>query len=193
MLPKNSDLSTVTVQTRVAPNQERDPILGLFAELMGRAERSLFADVRRGRSPNECKSSYIKLFGMTARHFNSIRVRLEGTISSAKEVQKNNLQNLKLRIASLERLLKKKASKLSPKASYQKKQRLTRLEAKKKRLEEDIAQNRVRICFGTKKLFRAQYHLEANGYHSHEAWKEDWKASRSNQIFLNRNGRAQLC
>ena len=181
---KNSDLSTVTVQTRSAIDEEQDQILCLFADLMGRVERSLFADIRKGRSANECKSFYITRFGITARHFNAIWVQLEGKISSAKECQKNNLQNLEHQISSLESLLKKKASRLGLKTLHKKKQRLARLELKRKRLREDIAQNRVRICFGTKKLFRSQYHLEANGYHSFEEWLKDWKASRTNNLFL---------
>lgn len=184
MLPKNSDLVTVTVQTRPAIEEDGDQILCAFANLMGRVERSLFAETRKGRSTNECKSLFLTKFGITARHFNSIRVQLEGRIASAKECQKNNLQNLEHQISSLQRLLQKKASKLSNKVVYQKRQRLARLEVKRERLKEDIAQNRIRICFGTKKRFHAQDNLEVNGYRNHEEWKADWVASRGNNIFL---------
>jgi hypothetical protein len=184
MLPKNSDLVTVTVQTRPAIEEDGDQILCAFANLMGRVERSLFAETRKGRSTNECKSLFLTKFGITARHFNSIRVQLEGRIASAKECQKNNLQNLEHQISSLQRLLQKKASKLSNKVVYQKRQRLARLEVKRERLKEDIAQNRIRICFGIKKRFHAQDNLEVNGYRNHEEWKADWVASRGNNIFL---------
>jgi IS605 OrfB family transposase len=35
------------------------------------------------------------------------------------------------------------------------------------------------LCFGTKKLFKAQFHLEANGLASHELWLESWRKARS--------------
>ena len=184
MLSKISDLSTVTIQTRAAIDEDLDQILSLFATLMGRVERSLFADLRKGRLANECKSSYLKQYEITARHFNSLRVQLEGKISSARECQKNNIQNLKLQISALDHFLKKKASRSNPKAVQQKRRRLFRLEAKLKRLEEDVAQNRVRLCFGSRRRFRAQYYLEANGYRDHKEWREDWMASRTNNIFL---------
>jgi IS605 OrfB family transposase len=49
---------------------------------------------------------------------------------------------------------------------------------------EDKKDNRVRICFGSKKLFHAQYNLEKNGYNNHAEWKKDWEASRSNQFYV---------
>ena len=42
----------------------------------------------------------------------------------------------------------------------------------------------VRLCFGSKKLFRAQFHLEENGYASHQAWLSEWQAARNSQFFV---------
>ncbi len=39
------------------------------------------------------------------------------------------------------------------------------------------------ICFGSRKLFRAQFSFEANGYSSHDEWLTDWQKSRSDHIF----------
>ena len=41
-----------------------------------------------------------------------------------------------------------------------------------------------RLCFGSKRLWRKQYHLEANGYTSHEEWLRDWQATRSDEFFV---------
>ena len=114
MLPTNSDLSTVTIQTRAAIDEDLDQILSLFATLMGRVERSLFADLRKGKLANECKSSYLKQYEITARHFNSLRVQLEGKISSARECQKNNIQNLKLQISALDHFFEEKSFQVQP-------------------------------------------------------------------------------
>ena len=181
---KKSDTSTVTAQTRPALNDDQKHIFFLLAELFGTVERSLFADIMRGKLAHECKSPYLKRFGITARHFNSIRVKVEGKISSVKECQKTILQNLENRISSLEHYLKKKGSKLPPKSIHQKKRRLATLKARHSRLMQDIGSDKVSLCFGSRSLFRAQFHLKDNGYKSHEEWNQDWKAARANNIFL---------
>ena len=48
----------------------------------------------------------------------------------------------------------------------------------------DVAAGRVRLCFGSKRLWRKQHHLEANGYASHEEWRRDWRDARSNEFFV---------
>ena len=51
-------------------------------------------------------------------------------------------------------------------------------------LEADIAAGRVRLCFGSKRLWRKQHDLEANGYRSHEEWLQDWREARSDEFFV---------
>jgi IS605 OrfB family transposase len=61
-----------------------------------------------------------------------------------------------------------------------KKRRLARLEAR----ERELATGRVALCFGSRKLFRAQFDLAANGYDGHDQWLAAWREARSNQFFL---------
>lgn len=42
----------------------------------------------------------------------------------------------------------------------------------------------VRLCFGSRKLFRAQFALADNGYASHEAWQQEWQLARSSQFLV---------
>ena len=51
-------------------------------------------------------------------------------------------------------------------------------------LEADIAAGLVRLCFGSKRLWRKQHDLEANGYSSHEEWLQDWQDARSDEFFV---------
>ena len=51
-------------------------------------------------------------------------------------------------------------------------------------LEADIAAGLVRRCFGSKRLWRKQHDLEANGYGSHEEWLSEWQAARSDEFFV---------
>ena len=64
-------------------------------------------------------------------------------------------------------------------------------------LEADIAAGRVRLCFGSKRLWRKQRNLEANGYASHEEWLRDWRDARGDEFFVlgsrDETGGCQLC
>ena len=58
------------------------------------------------------------------------------------------------------------------------------LRSKRAGLQDDIAAGRVRLCFGSKRLWRKQHHLTANGYASHEEWLRDWREARSDEFFV---------
>lgn len=63
---------------------------------------------------------------------------------------------------------------------YQKKNRLHRLKQKL----ENFDKYNGRCCFGSRKLFLAQYHLEENGFRDHAEWKEVWRKARNCSFFL---------
>ncbi len=46
-----------------------------------------------------------------------------------------------------------------------------------------ISQKRLHVCFGSAKLFNAQYHLKANNYKSHSQWRFDWEKYRSGNFY----------
>jgi hypothetical protein len=47
-----------------------------------------------------------------------------------------------------------------------------------------LSDEKVRQCFGSKKLFRAKCDLASNGYAEHEDWKAQWQEARSNTLLL---------
>jgi hypothetical protein len=51
-------------------------------------------------------------------------------------------------------------------------------------MQTDHKAGKVRLCFGSKKLFNAQFDLQANGYADHAGWKYDWLNARSDQFFV---------
>ena len=65
------------------------------------------------------------------------------------------------------------------------------------RIGSRFAAGRVRLCFGSKRLWRKQHHLETNGYASHEEWLADWRGARSGEFFVlgsrDETGGCQLC
>ena len=178
-----------TYQTRVScfGGVERaagDAALSDYGELYGRVQRKLFADVAAGSSAAPLKGAYLKRYGIPARMFNGVRVSLEGKVASVREQQKLRLDDLQRRIARAEQQIADAADHVRLDQVHHKKRRLANLRHRLSALEADIAAGRVRLCFGSKRLWRKQRNLEANGYGSHQEWLKDWRDSRSDEFFV---------
>jgi IS605 OrfB family transposase len=181
-MPQNTSESQIfTYQTRLKLDDKLCQLLAGYAMIMGKIERTLFADLARGKDSSQLKSDYLKRFEITARQFNALRVQVEGKISSVKELRKMYIQELDHRIDSLEKKLPKIKN---ANARHQKKRRLAHLKVKYRHLQDDENAGKVHMCFGGRKLFRAQFSLKENGYGSHEEWKDKWQKFRSDEIFL---------
>ncbi len=180
---------SLTYQTRIRQfgEPERragDDLLSAYALLYGRIERKLFAEIAAGRSATALKSEYLERYRIPARMFNSVRVSLEGKIASVREGQKLRLDHLARRIARAERQIAVAAEQGRWDQVHQKRRRLGNLKTRLEKLEGDIAADRIRLCFGSKRLWRKQHHLEANGYASHDEWLWEWQAARSDEFFV---------
>ena len=51
-------------------------------------------------------------------------------------------------------------------------------------IHQRLENNDPAICFGSKALFKKQFHLEQNGYSSHSQWQRDWQDVRQSQFFI---------
>ena len=178
-----------TYQTRVSgyvgwDRGAGDAALATCAELYGQVERKLFADVAAGRSAAPLKREYMREHGIPARMFNAARVSLEGKVSAVRAAQRFRVDGLERRIAPGERRVAQAEEQGRWQQVHQKRRRLANLRSRLVGLEADIAAGRVRLCFGSKRLWRKQHHLEANGYASHEEWLQDWRDARSNEFFV---------
>ena len=175
MPQKNSDSQTFTLQTRLCIEEEQEGLVLLsYADLMSTIERKLFSDISKGKMAHEVKSEYLKKYGITARQFNAIRVQLEGKIASIKELRKDRIEEFKQKITSLEAKIQKLQKKKNVDLIlHQKKRRLGTLKTKLASLEKEQEEDTAKLCFGSRKLFRAQFHLSENGYTSHEEWKKE--------------------
>lgn len=202
------------------------PYLGQYAQLFSRLERKLFTDLYIRRKPlTELKKYYIKNHQIVARQFNSLHADLKGKVTSIEEVRDQEISNLEGRIKSVRKWLAKKerqkaklAKQLTKKkikkdkdkfskivknyrslkfAIHNKKRKLRNLMQKLTKLKKDLQAKKVRLCFGSRKLFKAQHNLEANGYKSHEEWQKDWREARASQFFIlgskDENGGNQNC
>ena len=185
-MPANQDAPVFTYQTRVSVTPEQDQLLRNYARLFGQVERTLFADIERGKNANQLKSEYLERFDITARQFNALRIQLLGKIAAIKKLIPLQIEDLKTKIKKAKKVLGKLIKKCLPGSEkvHHKKRRLARLQSRLEQLQADHETGRVRICFGSRKLFHAQFHLDANGFHSHEEWQEAWTEARSRQFFV---------
>ena len=177
----SKDNLSFTYQTRISGKEDA---LSAYAELFGVLQRRLFADVCSGNPTASLKSDYIRRYGIPARMFNAIRVTMEGRMSGATESQKLHRQTLEGLIARAEKQLGALVGRSTPHKIHQKRRRLANLKHRMRNVSGDIDSGRLRLCFGSKKLWRSQYHLEANGYRSHTEWLADWRDARSNEFFV---------
>ena len=144
----------------------------------------MFAEVAAGKSAGSLKSEYLKRYGIPARMFNGVRVSLEGKIASVKERQKLRLDSQGRRIARAQRQIAGAAEHGRWGEVHHKRRRLVTLQSRLAALEDGIERERVRLCFGSKRLWRKQHNLEANGYGSHREWLSDWQDARSDEFFV---------
>ena len=191
-----------TSQTRISDYGDMDRLeggaaLAAYADLYGRVQRKLFADVAAGSSATSLKSMYLERYGIPARLFNGVRVALEGKISSVRETMALRRDSLQRRIARAEREVSDVTERGRWDQAHQKKRRLVNLRNRLAGLQADIDGGRVRLCFGSKRLWRKQHDLESNGYSSREEWLTDWQHARSDEFFVlgsrDETGGCQLC
>jgi IS605 OrfB family transposase len=184
------------------------PPQGGIGELYNQVERRLYKALLRGESLNKLKQEYQLKFGINARHFNSIKVSIQGKIRSRNECYQRQIAELTERIDGLEKAIDNRRKKLdlthldqrvkkvgascslkkgkrTPRQNlkfelHQKNRKLVRLKAKLNQLKSEKPQ----ITFGSKKLFKAQFNREANGYKSHQEWLLDWRKARNGSFVL---------
>lgn len=174
-----------TYQTRLVLDAAQAAALDAYASLYGKAERSLFAAMRSGQGMNDLKREFLPRFGLTARQFNALRVGLEGKIDSIKARRPELIAELQGRVKQVAKVVAKLALRPTQAAKlHQKKRCLHILQTKLDALQADHKAGKVRLCFGSRRLFNAQFDLQANGYADHTEWKADWIDARCDQFFV---------
>lgn len=146
------------------------------------------------------KNDYLRRFDITARQFNAVRQYVEGLANNRVENLKNQEKILTDKIQTTQKLLPKiekqidKARKAGE--SPEKIQRFTHNLHQKKRKMGNLLERQSKViqamhlpyasglCFGGRKLFHSQFHLEDNGYKDHQEWLSDWRSSRISQFFV---------
>ena len=173
-----------TYETRLHVGEAVESALADYAGLFCRSERGLFALVSSGKSLTSLKKPFCRERRISSRMFNSLRVEVEGRIESRRASLLKQQEDLTRGVARARKVLAAVERRGDSLAVHGKKRRLANLESRLGEVERDIAEDRVRVCFGSRELFHAQYSLSANGYSSHEEWVEDWRSARSDSFFV---------
>ena len=140
-----------------------------------------------GRSATLLKNEYLERFGIPARMFNAVRVSLEGKVASVKEQQKLRVEQLGAGGLPGRRVRWQTLSGAGGGIRFTGRVAGWRQSASGRRTglqEADMAAGRVRLCFGSRKLWRKQHNLAENGYASHEEWLSHWREARSDEFFV---------
>ena len=189
-LPVTAGLSLpATWQTRISNfagmgRTTGDGLLPAYAELYCKIERKLFSQVAAGRSAPSLKGEYLRRYRIPGRMFNAIRVSLEGKVASVREQQLVRRDDLQRRIARGQKQIAQAGPTALEGWLHQKQRRLANLNTKLEKLDSDIESGRIRLCFGSRRLWRKQHALGANGYSDHGEWLRDWQTARSDEFFV---------
>lgn len=171
-----------TYQTRTRPDAECVALLVAYATLFCRVKRRLFVRLQRCSDVfKDIKREFLRCFGLTSRQFNAVSAEVKGKIEGIREARENQIVALKRRIHRGESVLKRLSNK---RKIHHKKRRIHAMKVRLAALENDKRTGRIRLCFGSRKLFKAQFRLHENGFASHSAWRQVWQDVRNNQFMV---------
>ncbi len=191
-----------TAQTRLQLPPVDASLLDGMAGLYGSMTRKLYARIAaHGGKAKSHKTVFCREHGISARMFNALAIELQGLIDGTRELLKDERKDLNRGIRRLERQLATRQAQLDEiaadrlrlkpqreaklrRTTHQSGIRLMRLRARLARVEQRLDSNVPGICFGTRKLFRQQHHLELAGFGSRESWLREWQTGRSHQVFF---------
>ncbi len=141
------------------------PFLDEMAKLYIQMEREMHVCLMREDKIAAIEKSLQAKYQVDSTTTRNVYHNLKGKHQGIKELRKTQVKDLKSTIKSIQSAIAKPLKKktITQKDRFiihQKKRRLAIKQHKLKALQDkDIS-----LCFGTKKLFKAQYNLEANGY-----------------------------
>jgi len=144
-------------------------------------------------------------YNLLKRTANSIINETKGKIKTLKALKKYELTQLKRKVKSLEKKKRdglkvinalkpsvrdNKATKpqldryIKMKTSvYYTSRKLNKKKNQLKVLKNELKSNKLKMCFGTKKLYDGQYRLKENDFKSHEGWYNTFVKNRDKNIF----------
>ena len=200
---------TFTIETRL--NQRDNAEILEYAKeynvFYGKMLRFTWHRYNNGGTFNMKKSRFNTIlqqtFGVSRRLASSVIIEVEGLYKALYQLKRYEYEQLKGKIDKKRKKVKKLSEKvraIQKKAKengftksslpYYRKlkadifyahQQINRMEQKRKNLLKEILSKNLCICFGSKRLFYAQFHLKENNFTSHKIWLEHFRRTRDNR------------
>lgn len=171
---------------------EYNPICDILGNRYESMRRFGLNDMQKGMSETEIEKIYQQKYNIQWAWADSIATEVKQTYNQLQTAKKLNIQRIKEQIkkktkkasSTLNQLLKVK----NPEQKHQNKllglkSKIIKIVALKKELQKLETSERLHVCFGSRKLFNAQYHLKENGYNSHGEWLADWQKKRGGRFY----------
>lgn len=172
--------------------------LDCMSELYSAVEKDMHVALMGGESIAVIEKTLQAKYQVDSTTTRNVYHNLKGKHSCIKELRKTQVKDLKSTIKSIQSAIKKRLKKktITQKDRFIIHQKKRRLAIKQHKLEK-LLNASMPLCFGTKKLFLAQFNLEANGYSNHDEWLADWRACRQSNFMMvgskTYQGGNQLC
>ena len=165
-----------TIETRLELQEDAVKYLTEYVVFYNEISRKLWQIVRLSNfkelyTRSEFNTYACNKYNILKRTANSIYSDLAGKKKSLLELKKTELSNKKIRY---KKFFNKKNELIN---------KINNLKQDVENLEKDIRNKNIKISFGSKKLFNAQYNLEANGFRTHTKWKNNYHKKRDKNIY----------
>ena len=166
--------------------------LNSMANLYSAIEKEMHVALLAGEKIGNLEKKLQNKYQVDSTTVRNVYHNLKGKHTSIKELKKTQIKELKSSISSIKQSIKTQEKKyqaqLKKGQSTQKQrfiihQKKRRLQIKKHKLEK-LKNQPTSLCFGTKKLFKAQYNLEQNAYANHQEWLKDWQEKRTSNFLM---------
>ena len=200
-----------TIETRIPNNTKLVEYLNVFVTKYSAVTREIWHDLTSPDFAFQFSKmsryvSYIcRKHGLLKRTVNSIRFDVQGRMKSLMEQKKTELRQVEIKISVKEKKIqgiKEKLDALKSKAAannitkkelekyrrlktslYWQKNKLNKFRQRREKLEYQIENRIYSMCYGSKEMFRKQYHLSENGFKTHEKWHNCFVKKRDKNIF----------
>ncbi len=168
------------------------PILDVLGDKYESIRRTGLNDMQHGLTENQIEKQYQLRFNIQWAWADSIATEVKQTYKQLTTAKLLNITRIKEQIKKKTKTAKaifKTLSKVKSPSLKQKNQalglksKLIKIQSLKNELKQLHSTNRLQICFGSKKLFNAQYHLKENGYANHKEWLQDWQKKRGGRFY----------
>ncbi|MGK7896203.1 MAG: hypothetical protein AB4372_21965 [Xenococcus sp. (in: cyanobacteria)] len=166
--------------------------LNSMANLYSAIEKEMHVALLAGEKIGDLEKKLQNKYQVDSTTVRNVYHNLKGKHASIKELKKTQIKEIKSSMSSIEQSIKTQETKyqaqLKKGQSTQKQrfiihQKKRRLQIKKQKLQKLKTQS-TSLCFGTRKLFKAQYHLEENTYANHQEWLKDWQKKRASNFLM---------